>query len=415
MEPIRVLFISYDGLTDPLGQSQVLPYLVKLSELNYKITVVSTEKEKNFLKNRVTIDSICKNAGIDWEFIFYTKNPPIFSTIRDVSNLKKKVNELYKRSEFQIVHCRSYIAALTGMYIKRKFKTKFLFDMRGFWADERVDGGIWNLNNPVFKLVYNFFKTKEKAYFLSADAAVSLTYNGKKEIVSWDYMRHAKYEISVIPCCADLNYFNYREIDENISVKYELGISLDNKVICYLGSTGTWYMIDEMLDYFKIHLEKYPKTTFLWITKDNPNDILQLSKERGIDSKVVIKGVERKELPQLLSICDASIFFIKPLYSKKASSPTKMAELLGMGIPLICNTGVGDTDEIVEKEKVGLVAQEFTEKSYRELVESFDKLLNIPKSQLRSVAQKYFSLDTGVKQYEAIYKKIIADYECEIK
>ena len=250
MEPIRVLFISYDGLTDPLGQSQVLPYLVKLSELNYKITVVSTEKEKNFLKNRVTIDSICKNAGIDWEFIFYTKNPPIFSTIRDVSNLKKKVNELYKRSEFQIVHCRSYIAALTGMYIKRKFKTKFLFDMRGFWADERVDGGIWNLNNPVFKLVYNFFKTKEKAYFLSADAAVSLTYNGKKEIVSWDYMRHAKYEISVIPCCADLNYFNYREIDENISVKYELGISLDNKVICYLGSTGTWYMIDEMLDYF---------------------------------------------------------------------------------------------------------------------------------------------------------------------
>ena len=408
---MKILYVSYDGLTDPLGQSQVLPYLVQLRKLNYEITILSTEKKNNFLKNKSTIDLICENAGITWEFVFYTKSPPILSTIRDVNSLKKKAKELHKRTGFSIVHCRSYIAALIGMYSKRKFKTKFLFDMRGFWADERVDGGIWNLNNLVFKLVYNYFKKKEKAYFLSADAAVSLTYNGKREIISWDYMKDVNYEISVIPCCADLNYFNYQKNIENLDVKNELGISVDNKVICYLGSTGTWYMIDEMLDYFKVHLEKYPNTTFLWVTKDNPVEILQKSKERGIDSKIVIKGGERKELPQLLSVCDASIFFIKPLYSKKASSPTKMAELLGMGIPLICNTGVGDTDEIVKKENVGLVAQEFTERSYRELVESFDNLLSIPKIQLRSVAQKYFSLEIGVKQYAEIYKKILADYE----
>ena len=357
------------------------------------------------------IKSICKDSGIKWEYVFYTKNPPIISTLRDVSSLKKKAVALQKELGFKIIHCRSYIAALIGLYMKRKYAIKFLFDMRGFWADERVDGGIWDLNNPAFKLVYNYFKKKEKAYFLSADAAVSLTYNGKSEIISWDFMKNVNYEISVIPCCADLNYFNYKNNTENLDLKNELGISSDNKVICYLGSIGTWYMIDEMLDYFKIHLDTYPNTTFLWITKDNPSDILKQSKKREIESKIVIKGSERKELPQLLSICDASIFFIKPLYSKKASSPTKMAELLGMGIPLICNTGVGDTEEIVEKEKVGLVAQDFTESSYRELVESFDDLLSIPKSQLREVAQKYFSLEIGVEQYETIYKKILADYE----
>jgi glycosyltransferase involved in cell wall biosynthesis len=408
---MKILFVSYDGLTDPLGQSQVLPYLLNLSKLGYEITILSTEKEDNFYKNKELIASICNGSGIRWEYVFYTKNPPIISTIRDVFSLKKKARALQKELSFKIIHCRSYIAALIGVYMKRKYTIKFLFDIRGFWADERVDGGIWNLNNPAFKLVYNYFKKKEKAYFLSADAAVSLTHNGKSEIISWDYMKNINYDISVIPCCADLNYFNYKKNIENVDVKNELGISAGNKVICYLGSTGTWYMIDEMLDYFKVHVEKYPNTSFLWITKDNPAKILEKSKERGIESKIVIKGSERKELPQLLSICDASIFFIKPLYSKKASSPTKMAELLGMGIPLICNTGVGDTDEILKKENVGLVTQEFTKRSYRELVESFDNLLSIPKSKLRSVAQKYFSLETGVKQYAEIYKKILANYE----
>ena len=58
--------------------------------------------------------------------------------------------------------------------------------MRGFWADERVDGKIWDLKNPVFKSIYNFFKKKEKQYFSQSDAIVSLTENGKQEILSWD-------------------------------------------------------------------------------------------------------------------------------------------------------------------------------------------------------------------------------------
>ena len=408
---MKILYVSYDGLTDPLGQSQILPYLVKLSELGYQITILSAEKEDNFQKNKDLIKSVCNYASLRWEYVFYTKNPPVISTIRDVCSLKKKAKSLHKERGFKIIHCRSYVSALVGLFMKRKYPIKFLFDMRGFWADERVDGEIWNLKIPVFKWVYNFFKKKERAYFLSADASVSLTYNGKNEILSWDYMKDVRCDISVIPCCADLDFFNYEQKIENKGLKKALGIPAHNQVICYLGSIGTWYMMDEMLDYFKVHLEKYPKTTFLWVTKDKPEEIITQSKKRGVESKIVIKGSERKELPQLLSICDASIFFIKPMYSKKASSPTKMAELLGMGIPLICNSGVGDTEEIVEKEKVGLVTHDFTESSYRILVESFDDLLSIPKNQLRGVAQKYFSLEKGVKQYEEIYKKILTNYE----
>tara|TARA_Y100000589_G_scaffold332310_1_gene391599 strand:- start:7385 stop:8611 length:1227 start_codon:yes stop_codon:yes gene_type:complete len=407
MRKLRVLYISYDGLTDPLGQSQVLPYLTQLSQLNYEITILSAEKEDNFLKNKLAVQNICSQNGLRWINIKYSKNPPVLSTVRDIKWLTREARGLFENERFDITHCRSYIASIVGLRLKKSLGIKFIFDMRGFWADERIDGEIWNIKNPIFKIIFNIFKKKEKEYLLNSDITISLTYNGKKEIQSWDYMRNHPDNIEVIPCCADLAHFNYKKNKPNYTIREELGIERDNKVICYLGSIGTWYMIDEMLDYFKFHLQKFPKTTFLWITKDNPELIIRSAKIKGVFHKVVIKPSERNELPALLSICDASIFFIKPLHSKKASSPTKMAELLGMGIPLICNTNVGDTDQIVRKEKVGLVLNAFKESEYQKIISQFEDLLTIPKSQLRSTAEKYFSLEEGVRKYAKVYSNLI--------
>ena len=57
--------------------------------------------------------------------------------------------------------------------------------MRGFWADERVDGKIWKKEKFPFNKIYNYFKKKELQFFSEADHTVSLTFNGKNEIHSW--------------------------------------------------------------------------------------------------------------------------------------------------------------------------------------------------------------------------------------
>jgi glycosyltransferase involved in cell wall biosynthesis len=291
--------------------------------------------------------------------------------------------------------------------MKRKYGVKFLFDMRGFWADERIDGGIWNPKVLPFKVIYNFFKKKEQQYLLEADHVVSLTYNGKNEMRSWEYLKGKKDNISVIPCCADLEHFDYQIFNKDTVLKKELGLDDNSFVLCYLGSVGTWYMQKEMLNYFKVHLKTIPNSVFLWITKDDPSLLLEEAKALGIDKQIIIKPSERQDLPNLLSICDASIFFIKPLFSKKASSPTKQAELLGMGIPLICNANVGDTNEILEKENVGLVTSDFSDEGYQKIVDEVSSLKDIKKEHLRNVAIKYFSLKEGVKKYNAVYQKLL--------
>merc|ERR1712224_622268 len=97
------------------------------------------------------------------------------ATVWDVLKMRRVSNRLHKKHRLSMVHCRSYISALVGLSFKRKKGVPFLFDMRGFWADERVDGGLWNLENPIFNLVYNYFKKKEINFFRESDHIISLT------------------------------------------------------------------------------------------------------------------------------------------------------------------------------------------------------------------------------------------------
>jgi glycosyltransferase involved in cell wall biosynthesis len=403
----NILYLSYDGMTDPLGQSQVLPYLKGLVREGYQFHLISFEKQERFEQFRSTIQAICDEAGIVWHPLTYTKKPPLLSTVYDVQRMKRLAYQLHGKHSFSIVHCRSYISALVGMGMKRKFGTKFLFDMRGFWADERIDGGIWNLSNPIFKTVYNYFKRKELAFFSEADYVISLTTNGKEEIESWKVFKGNPPKIEVIPCCADLDLFDPKKIDPSklAEKRKELQISETAKILGYVGSIGTWYMLPEMLDCFKVLKEKDPQYKFLFVTGENPNSILDAAKERSIDpSDLIIRSCLHKEVPLYISLFDVSVFFIRPTYSKKASSPTKQGEIMAMGIPLICNAGVGDTDKVVRDYKAGIVLNELNETNYREMPHPssvFDRELTM------KGASDFFGLEEGVRRYRKVYESAL--------
>lgn len=402
-----ILYMSYDGMTDPLGQSQVLPYLRELSKRGYEISLISCEKPERLRLHRQAIEQICKDAGIEWYPLYYTKKPPLLSTIWDVWKIHRKANQLYKKHSFQLVHCRSYISALIGLKLKRNYGIKMLFDMRGFWADERIDGNIWSLSNPVFKLVYNYFKKKEKEFFTQSDHIISLTENGKQEILSWNLPLVTTKKITVIPCCVDLKLFNPERISENQreNRKQVIGLSNSDFTLGYVGSIGTWYMLPEMFDYFKILKTKKSNAKFLFVTGENPENIYSVARQKKIDiSDIVITSCLHKDVPLHISLFDESIFFIRPTYSKKASSPTKQGEIMAMGIPLVCNAGVGDTDSIVINYESGVVIENLNEQSYKEAVENG---ISYNREKTIKGAKEHFALKAGVERYAKIYEEFI--------
>jgi len=392
----KILYISYDGLSDTLGQSQILPYLIKLSERGYQFTILSAEKPQYFEQEKAQIQKLCTQNNISWHYILYRKKPPIISTLRDIAELKKEAYRLQQQENFDIVHTRSYIPSLIALSLKKKFKLKWLFDMRGFWADERIDGNIWDLSKLHYRWIYSYFKKKEKTFFQKADAIVSLTYKAQKWMQEqWK----VNTPINVIPCATDTRFFKLKSSKQNEQQAVTLG---------YLGSIGTWYMLDEMLDFFKVLQSKYPKAKFKFITRENKNTILDKAKEKGINSSAfIIKAAKREDVPKELSSIDLGIFFIKDKFSKKASSPVKQGEFMSMGIPIITAKNIGDTDFIIKKYKSGIWVDDFTKTAYQKAIEEIPNLLSLAPSDIREGAEDYFSLEKGVDTYQKIYEDLL--------
>lgn len=410
---MRVLYISYDGMTDPLGQSQVIPYLEGLSQLGHEITLLSFEKKQRFISLEKDIRNRLSMTKIDWQPFGYTARPPVLSTIWDLLFAKKTARKLHRKKNFQLLHCRSYISAMVGLDFKKKFGIPFLFDMRGFWADERVEGHLWDQKKLIFRKVYRYFKNKEKIFFSESTHIISLTNAGKEEILKMRLKGVSSQKITVIPCCTNMNlFFPSENPDKKASLREKLNISPSSNVISYLGSFGTWYMAEEMFDFFKVFITQNNESVFLIISQDNKEDILTIASNKGLDESVIrIIPAARNEVPELLSLSTATLFFIRPTFSKKASSPTKMGESLSMGIPVICNDGIGDCTEILKKANAGIIVKSFDNESYKKAVEQFEILKRTDNANIRQLAKEYFDLEAGVLKYNKIYQSFGNPYK----
>jgi len=391
----NVLYISYDGILEPLGQSQVLSYLEELSHTR-NIFLISFEKSSD-KKNRALYAEVSdrvKKTNIQWHPLTYHRRPTTLATLWDILNILILSFWLTVRYDIKIVHTRSYVASLGGLLLKKFLRTSFVFDMRGFWADERIDGEIW----PEESYLYNIAKKFEKLFLLNADVVVSLTNKAVNEIKSFPYLIKKIPVFVVIPTCTDLKVF-----------KPELKTSNGSFILGYVGSVGVWYLFKESLLFFKALKRLVPDAKLHIINKGDHDYIRLCLEEVGLHGEdVIVESASRNKVALAMKRMSAGIFFIKPVYSKIASMPTKLGEFLGCGVPCVCNYGVGDMSEILEKNRVGIALDNFSEDTMKRSVLELLELLKDPdlKSRCSSTSIQNFSLEKGVISYEYIYTSL---------
>lgn len=405
----HILFISYDGLTDPLGQSQILPYLKGLTTFGYRFTILSSEKPERYEKLKNEILTQISGYPIKWEPLTYHKSPPVLSAIYDLENMKRKAKKIHRKDRIDMVHTRSGTPALAGLWLKKKFGIRFLNDVRDFYADSRVDSGQWRENNLVYNKIYKYFKARERDEISQSDGLVCLTNKAETIIRSQSSYQEDK-PISVIPCSVDMNHFNPYHIDWGLRDYYseKFNFTEEDIVFSYLGSIGTWYLTDDLAEMFKEILSHVPTAKFLFISPDTPKDIQDICQKKEIPlDRVTVVSASRKEVPTLLSLSSYSAFFIKSCYSKQASSPTKLGEIMAMGIPVITNDGVGDVTEVVEKYRAGIVLRDLCGSEYQRVAKSISNGTIFPGNAIRYGAIDYFSLDSAIEKYKEMYQSIL--------
>ena len=159
--------MTYDGLLDPLGSSQILPYVKGISKHQDEVVILSFEKSERFLYGKAGLLSDLQNYSIIWKPLQFTKGLGFIGKSWDLCRMYIMALTIAWKHNIEVVHTRGHQPALVGVFIKHITKAKFLFDFRGLWVDERVDKGGWDLNYFFHRLQYRFFKRAERKLLIN--------------------------------------------------------------------------------------------------------------------------------------------------------------------------------------------------------------------------------------------------------
>lgn len=402
--PCAILYISYDGMLEPLGESQVVSYLERLAT-THPITLLSYEKPRD-LEDRARLQAMASRlarGGIRWIRLRYHKRPSLAATAYDLVQGVRIGLAVSRREGVRIVHARGYVPSLIALALKRATGANFLFDMRGLWPEEKVDAGQWSRRS----LAYRLAKRWERRFFERADAIVSLTQAGVAAFPALGYAIPPTTPIEVIPTCADLARFSPGPKDPQLLTRLRLhGATVAGSI----GTLSTWYLRGPTLRYLGRLAQALKQITVLLVTRDDHAALRRDAVAAGIPpNRLVITQATFDAMPACLRLMDLGVFFIKACLSKQASAPTKLAEFLASGVPVVINEGIGDSGTIVRTHQVGLVLPDVREETCAASLGTVWALLadaSVP-ARCREVAERVFDLEFGVQRYHALYERLL--------
>jgi hypothetical protein len=391
----RVLYISYDGVLEPLGESQALQYLEGLAG-EHSITLLSFEKAADWVdvERRRAMQQRVRDRGIEWHPLRYHRRPTLPATAYDIARGIGVGAWVARRNRVQVVHARGYVPVLMALELKRLLDVRVVFDMRAFWADERVDNGTWRRESAVYRAV----KRLERRGLLESDIVISLTHAGAEAIRGFDYLRGRDVRLEVIPTCANLEAFHPPASNPPVErTGFRLG---------YVGNIAGWYDFGPVLAALD-SIRNADADARLAVLNQGQHSLIAraLQKWPHLSEAVDVRSARFAEVPAAMREMDATAFFIRPVFSKLASAPTKLGEFLGCGVPCMVNAGVGDMSRLVESERVGVVVGSLDADEVAGGARRLMEMAQNPEVRARCVrvAHRHFALARGVEAYGRIY------------
>lgn len=243
---------------------------------------------------------------------------------------------------------RNVIAANMALKVKRYTTAhKVCFDGRGAMAAE------WNEYDV--KVVDSWKRSidqLESRAVMESDFRIAVT---EKLVDYW----HERYGYSkgnhvVIPCTLNSSFRpRIPADDEKSTARAAMGIDANDIVLAYSGSIAGWQSFPELYKYLGPYLKESTTHKIIFLAKEEEN-ITRLEQE--FPGQVIRKWVNHQEVPVVLAACDLGILIREKSVTNQVASPTKFAEYLSAGLPVLISDGVGDYSDFVRKNQCGTIA-----------------------------------------------------------
>jgi glycosyltransferase involved in cell wall biosynthesis len=395
---LRVLYICYLSIDDPLVQSQVVAYLAGLHRCGHTIHLLTFDGDIPAERRRDLTEGLVRQ-GVQWHSLRYHKRPSLPATGYDAVAGAVAALRIMQRHRLTTVHARNHVPAATAMIVRWLTGCQMIFDVRGLMAEEYVDAGHWRRGGIPYRLT-NWI---QRLALRRADGIVVLTEAVRRYLFD---DRPSRVPVAVIPCCADVPAGRRRAASPGS--RDDLALR-DRPVMAYVGKFTGWYMEREMVEFYRSARLVSDGLLFLVLTQSDRRLIEAEFRRAGIPaSDYVITRVEPSEIERYLGAADFGISFVRPSFSKISSSPTKIAEYLAAGVPVV-TTNIGDLVELFGDGDLGVIVDDFSAPAYRAAARKIDDLAHdrAVRERCRAVARERLSLQrVGIPRYDRLYRAV---------
>lgn len=392
----RVLYLVYWGACEPLGQALVVPAVNRLSELGARITLVTFEKPADLADSdsvaatRTTLE----HYGVRWLPLAYHKRPKVVAKAVDFLMAWAAA----RRQSFDIVHARTYVGGLMGWPLARGLGARFVYHNEGFYPDEQVDHGLWRAGSWKHRLA----KALEYRLYAAADGVIALSERSRSVIDRLPPVRRRQAPTVVAPSCVDLSRF----VAPRAAPPSE-----PNRVrLTYVGSIGRRYLFHRVARFAAVATQSWDRVEFRVLTPAPPDEVAAVLLKAGMpDGSFSVGRVPPGKVPSELVAQDAGLHFLPRGLSEYAGSPTKVGEYWAAGLPVVITPNVGDTEEVIHRDRVGVVVPSHSDEEYVAAARRLQDLLRDPGLAARCVraAGTYYNLASACRRQRDLYESVL--------
>jgi len=362
-------YITMDSVSEGVGSSQILPLVKRMAQQGLSVKLISFEKRKPSAE----ITEALGASQVSWLALDFGKNGA-FPGLHRIHRLARVI----PRS--RVIHARSDLPVLAANLAGH---SNVLWDIRSLWGDQR---GFMEAN-LIKRGIYSAYPLIENRASKASLAISTLTH----AVVPILEDRHSSLPSirTVNPTSVDLSKFSFAS-------------SLPTELVALFSGTYNSYYDLELSRQFLASIKKITKLEIYW-ARPMESRIKSLNCEEDR-----VFSLDQEQMPTILTKSSFGISICKDNagVSLTAAMPTKIAEFLSTGRPVVVNQGLGDFDSLLRQSRAGIVIKKGDNLSIKaaELIE----LCQDPETprRCRQLAEQHFNFEDVVRRYSSVYEKV---------
>jgi glycosyltransferase involved in cell wall biosynthesis len=238
--------------------------------------------------------------------------------------------------------------------------------------------------------------------YARADGIVALSHRARAQIAALPSVAARRTPVVVVPSTVDLDRFRSHECRP---------ASREDVRLVYVGSIGFRYLFERIAAFASVAREDLGRVRLSVLTHADRATAEATLRSSGLPASAWSLGrVPHSTMPGQLVQHDAGLFFLTQGLSEHGCSPTKIGEYWACGLPVVSTPNVSDTDDIIQKERVGVIVHEHSPEGYRAAARDLSALLRDAQvsQRCRQAAETHYALGPACERQLTLYRELAA-------